>query len=103
KGLMNPGKIFAPPKMDDRSLFRYKPDYATLPVATGLDWSEYEVGADSVGRVFAAAIEMCNNNGHCRKFDAGTMCPSYRVTRNERDLTRGRANTLRLSRPGSLG
>ena len=44
---------------------------------------------------------MCNNNGHCRKFDAGTMCPSYRVTRDEQHLTRGRANTLRLalSRP----
>jgi len=103
KGLMNPGKIVAPPKMDDRSLFRYKPDYATLPVATGLDWSAYEVGEHNVGRGFAAAIEMCNNNGHCRKFDAGTMCPSYRVTRNERDLTRGRANTLRLAVSGQLG
>ena len=40
---------------------------------------------------------MCNNNGHCRKFDAGTMCPSYRVTRDEQHLTRGRANTLRLA------
>jgi Fe-S oxidoreductase len=46
---------------------------------------------------------MCNNNGHCRKFDAGTMCPSYRTTRNERDLTRGRANTLRLALSGQLG
>jgi Fe-S oxidoreductase len=46
---------------------------------------------------------MCNNNGHCRKFDAGTMCPSYRATRNERDLTRGRANTLRLAITGQMG
>ncbi len=46
---------------------------------------------------------MCNNNGHCRKFDAGTMCPSYRATGNERDLTRGRANTLRLALSGQLG
>ena len=46
---------------------------------------------------FAKAVEMCNNNGHCRKFDAGTMCPSYRVTRDEQHLTRGRANTLRLA------
>jgi Fe-S oxidoreductase len=46
---------------------------------------------------------MCNNNGHCRKFDAGTMCPSFRATRNERDLTRGRANTLRLALSGQLG
>jgi hypothetical protein len=46
---------------------------------------------------------MCNNNGHCRKFDAGTMCPSYRVTRDEIHLTRGRANTLRLALSGQLG
>src|SRR5205807_7331383 len=41
--------------------------------------------------------------GHCRKFDAGTMCPSYRVTRDEIHLTRGRANTLRLALSGQLG
>ena len=46
---------------------------------------------------------MCNNNGHCRKFDAGAMCPSYRVTRDERDVTRGRANALRLALSGQLG
>src|SRR4029078_8905981 len=46
---------------------------------------------------------MCNNNGHCRKFDAGTMCPSYRVTKDEKHLTRGRANTLRLAISGQLG
>ena len=46
---------------------------------------------------------MCNNNGHCRKFDAGTMCPSYRVTSDEQHLTRGRANTLRLALSGQLG
>jgi Fe-S oxidoreductase len=103
KGLMNPGKIVAAPKMDDRTLFRYKPGYSTAPFAAGLDWSEHEIGAHNVGRGFAAAVEMCNNNGHCRKFDAGTMCPSYRVTRNERDLTRGRANALRLALSGQLG
>jgi Fe-S oxidoreductase len=45
---------------------------------------------------------MCNNNGHCRKFDAGTMCPSYRVTKDEQHVTRGRANTLRLALSGQL-
>jgi FAD/FMN-containing dehydrogenase/Fe-S oxidoreductase len=103
KGLMNPGKIVAAPKMDERSLFRFKPGYRTLPVMTGLDWSEHEVGEHNRGRGFAAAVEMCNNNGHCRKFDAGTMCPSYRATRNERDVTRGRANSLRLALSGQLG
>jgi Fe-S oxidoreductase/FAD/FMN-containing dehydrogenase len=103
KGLMNPGKIVAASKMDDRTLFRYKPGYATAQFPTGLDWSEHEVGAHNAGRGFAAAVEMCNNNGHCRKFDAGSMCPSYRVTRNEKDLTRGRANALRLALSGQLG
>jgi Fe-S oxidoreductase len=45
---------------------------------------------------------MCNNNGHCRKFDAGTMCPSYRATMDEAHLTRGRANTLRLALSGQV-
>jgi Fe-S oxidoreductase len=31
------------------------------------------------------------------------MCPSYRVTRDERDVTRGRANSLRLAVTGQLG
>jgi Fe-S oxidoreductase len=95
RNLMNPGKIVRPTKMDDRSLFRYAPGYAHAPLATALDWSEW----GGLG----GAVEMCNNNGHCRKFDAGTMCPSYRITGNERDLTRGRANTLRLALTGQLG
>ncbi|APV51068.1 FAD-binding oxidoreductase [Betaproteobacteria bacterium GR16-43] len=95
KGLMNPGKIVNPPKQDDRSLFRYKPDYRSKPFDTALDWTAW--GG------FAGAVEMCNNNGHCRKFDAGTMCPSYRATRDERDVTRGRANALRLAMSGQVG
>ncbi len=95
KGVMNPGKIVEPPRQDDRTLFRFKPGYKTDAIPTVLDWSEW--GG------FAGAVEMCNNNGHCRKFDAGTMCPSYRVTKQEKDLTRGRANTLRLAISGQLG
>jgi FAD/FMN-containing dehydrogenase/Fe-S oxidoreductase len=93
--LMNPGKIVRPTRMDDARLFRFKPGYTTAGLDTALDWSEW--GG------FAGAVEMCNNNGHCRKFDAGTMCPSYRVTRDEQHLTRGRANTLRLALSGQLG
>ncbi|MDH4293193.1 MAG: 4Fe-4S dicluster domain-containing protein, partial [Betaproteobacteria bacterium] len=95
KGLLNPGKIVRPSKQDDRTLFRFKPDYAAQPLTTALDWSDW--GG------FDKAVEMCNNNGHCRKFDTGTMCPSYRVTREEQHLTRGRANTLRLALSGQLG
>ncbi|HEX9193926.1 MAG TPA: FAD-linked oxidase C-terminal domain-containing protein [Burkholderiales bacterium] len=102
KGLMNPGKIVRPAKQDDRTLFRFKPGYAAQELDTTLDWSEWSVpGAASRG--FAAAVEMCNNNGHCRKFDAGTMCPSFRATGDEQHLTRGRANTLRLAVSGQLG
>ena len=94
-GVMNPGKIVRPSRMDDRSLFRYKPGYRIDPPRTAFDWSEW----GGIG----AAVEMCNNNGHCRKFDAGTMCPSYRVTYDEQHVTRGRANTLRLALSGQLG
>ena len=116
ENLMNPGKIVRPSRMDDATLFRYKPGYSVAPLDTALDWSSWNVHNDPVTERTTApgtggdpagglgkAVEMCNNNGHCRKFDAGTMCPSFRVTRNERDLTRGRANTLRLALSGQLG
>jgi len=102
RGLMNPGKIVRGTRQDDRSLFRFKPGYAAQQLETALDWSEWNASG-AAGSGFIAAVEMCNNNGHCRKFDAGTMCPSYRATGNERDLTRGRANTLRLALSGQLG
>ena len=99
KGLMNPGKIVRAPRMNDRTLFRYKPDYRIGEFAPKLDWSAYSGAAGG----FQGAVEMCNNNGECRKLQAGVMCPSYRVTLNERDLTRGRANSLRLAISGQLG
>ena len=98
-GLLNPGKIVRAPRFDDRSLFRFKPGYGIAPVAPVLDWSAYP--GDAGG--FAGAVEMCNNNGACRKLAGGSMCPSYRVTRNERDVTRGRANVLRLALSKQLG
>ncbi len=119
--LFCPDRIVKPPKMDDGALFRFPPSSAPLPYKTialkpALDWSAWNVqnnaeteevsapgtGDDSTGGL-AKAVEMCNNNGHCRKFDAGTMCPSFRVTRDEKHLTRGRANTLRLALSGQLG
>ncbi|WP_296378166.1 FAD-binding and (Fe-S)-binding domain-containing protein [Reyranella sp.] len=113
---LNPGKIVRPSRMDDRTLFRFKPGYRGIDYKPALDWSAWNVqndprtealtdpgsGGDPTGG-FAKAAEMCNNNGHCRKFDAGTMCPSFRVTRDEIHLTRGRANTLRLALSGQLG
>jgi Fe-S oxidoreductase len=85
--------------MDDRALFRYPPDYRIGELKTLLDWSAYP----GAGGGFQGAVEMCNNNGACRKLEGGVMCPSYRATRNEKDVTRGRANTLRLAISGQLG
>jgi FAD/FMN-containing dehydrogenase/Fe-S oxidoreductase len=97
--VLNPGRITRPPRMDDRQLFRYGPDYAGLPIETALDWSAWP----GAGGGLQGAVEMCNNNGACRALVGAVMCPSYRVTRNERDVTRGRANTLRLAISGQLG
>jgi FAD/FMN-containing dehydrogenase/Fe-S oxidoreductase len=99
QGLYNPGRIVRAPKFDDRRFFRYGPGYAGLPLETHLDWSTFP----GAGGGFQGAVEMCNNNGACRKLEGGVMCPSYRVTRNEQDVTRGRANTLRLAITGQLG
>ncbi|MGA7811790.1 FAD-binding and (Fe-S)-binding domain-containing protein [Caballeronia sp.] len=112
----NPDKIVRPPKMDDARNFRFAPGYREKPLATTLDWSAWNVERDpltgqetpagtgnDLSGGLAKAVEMCNNNGHCRKFDAGTMCPSYRVTKDEQHVTRGRANTLRLAVSGQLG
>jgi len=81
--------------MDDRNIMRFAPGYAPIDIQPSLDWSDWDG--------FNRAIEMCNNNGACRKVNVGTMCPSYRVTKNEQHLTRGRANTLRLAITGQLG
>lgn len=112
----NPDKMVRPPKMDDERNFRFPQTYRELPYQAALDWSTWNVtrdpltgvegevgsGGDQTGGL-AKLVEMCNNNGHCRKFDAGTMCPSYRITRDEKHVTRGRANTLRLAISGQLG
>ena len=99
ESMLNPGKIVDPPRMDDRRLFRYAPDYRVDEFKTVLDWSAYP----GAGGGFQGAVEMCNNNGACRKLEGGVMCPSYRATRDEKHVTRGRANTLRLAISGQLG
>ncbi|WP_322056268.1 FAD-binding and (Fe-S)-binding domain-containing protein [Paraburkholderia sp. J63] len=112
---MSPDRIVNPPKMDDAANFRFAPGYRERAWKPALDWSAWNVTRDPLTGAegapgsgsdasagLAKAVEMCNNNGHCRKFDAGTMCPSYRVTRDEQHVTRGRANTLRLALSGQL-
>jgi FAD/FMN-containing dehydrogenase/Fe-S oxidoreductase len=116
-GMLSPQRIIDPPRMDDPTLMRYPPGHKqrVVPLQPVLDWSAWNVHNDPVTEALTAPgsggdaaqglamhVEMCNNNGHCRKFDAGTMCPSYRVTRDEVHSTRGRANTLRLALSGQL-
>jgi FAD/FMN-containing dehydrogenase/Fe-S oxidoreductase len=98
-GVFNPGKIVRAPKFDDRSYLRYASGYHGEAIATRLDWSAYP----GSGGGFQGAVEMCNNNGACRALASGVMCPSFRVTGEEKDVTRGRANTLRLAITGQLG
>ena len=87
KGIFNPGKIVDSYPMDES--FRYKVDRKEPEIETLLDFSESEG--------ILKAAEKCNGSGDCRKTEkaSGAMCPSYHVTRNEKDTTRGRANTLR--------
>ncbi len=92
--LMNPGKMFDAGRMDDPAAMRYSPAYTVIPVKTRFDWS-------TDGGLNGAA-EMCNGSGVCRKEGAATMCPSYMATRDEYDVTRGRANALRLAMSGHL-
>ena len=92
KNMMNPGKVVDGPPMVES--LRYGAGYSTLPVETYLDFTP-EGG-------FAAAIEMCNGAGVCRKLGSGTMCPSYMATRDESDSTRARANALRNALSGKM-
>ncbi len=84
--IFNPGKVVdsAPPADED---YRYSESLKPIELDTYLDWSR-ENG-------FLSASEMCNGQGVCRKLDDGIMCPSYMATRDEKDTTRARANTLR--------
>ena len=91
-GRLNPNKIVDTPPMTEH--LRMGPGYRTLPVLEELDFS----GQGG----FARAVELCNGNGACRKLDSGTMCPSFMVTREEQDSTRGRANALREALSGGL-
>jgi FAD/FMN-containing dehydrogenase/Fe-S oxidoreductase len=85
--IFNPGKIVDAFPMDE--FLRYEVDRAEPKVETLMDFS------DSEGILRAA--EKCNGSGDCRKTEkmAGTMCPSYHATRDEKHTTRGRTNALR--------
>jgi Fe-S oxidoreductase len=87
----NPNRVVEAPPMTEH--LRYGPGYETIPLLTDLDF-----GPEG----FAGAVEQCNGSAVCRKLDAGTMCPSFMVTGEEKDSTRGRANALRMVLSGQL-
>ena len=91
-GIMNPGKIVDPPGLTEN--LRIGPGYRTADLKTAISFRR-EGG-------IAAAIEMCNGQGACRKPSGGTMCPSFMATRDEEHSTRGRANALRSVISGTL-
>jgi FAD/FMN-containing dehydrogenase/Fe-S oxidoreductase len=85
--IFNKGKITDAFSMDEN--LRYEIDRIEPTIETIQDFS------DSEGILKLA--EKCNGSGDCRKpvSAGGTMCPSYRATKNEKDTTRARANMLR--------
>jgi FAD/FMN-containing dehydrogenase/Fe-S oxidoreductase len=87
KNIFNPGKVVDTVAMN--TSLRYEVDKQTKEIPTYLDFS--------ATKGVLRAAEKCNGSADCRKSDliGGTMCPSYRATRDEKNTTRARANTLR--------
>ena len=83
---MNPGKLIDPYRADEN--LRLGPDYRPISPKTRFSFES------DVGSGFVRATEHCIGMGKCRAEKGGTMCPSYRGTREERYSTRGRARLL---------
>jgi len=92
ENLMNPGKIIDAQPIDEN--LRYGAAYTDQPISTIYKYREDES--------FGNAVHMCTGVGECRKMLGGTMCPSFKATREEEHSTRGRANALRLAMSGQL-
>jgi FAD/FMN-containing dehydrogenase/Fe-S oxidoreductase len=99
RGLLNPGNIVdtgpAERIVEDLRVAPAGRDLHGEPVKTFFRYDREEG--------FEHAIESCNGAGLCRRMTGGTsMCPSYRVLKDERHATRGRGNALRLAVTGQL-
>src|SRR5690606_1673440 len=90
--LMNPWKIIESPGIDKN--LRYGISYSEKPVAGTYHYRNE--------KSFNDLVNMCTGVGECRKMLGGTMCPSFKATRDEEHSTRGRANSLRLAISGQL-
>ena len=90
---MNPGKIIDAQTIEHN--LRYGASYRAEAPATQFHYRKDES--------FGASVDMCTGVGECRKMLGGTMCPSFKATRDEEHSTRGRANALRMAMSGQLG
>jgi len=98
--LMNPGKVTESPSPTDN--LRYGVNYPGARLDTFQDFTREANFAGAPGQGFLAAAEACNGSAVCRKTATGTMCPSFMVSLDEEQSTRGRANALRLALTGQL-
>lgn len=81
---MNPGKLIHAMPVDAN--LRLGPDYKRREVE-----SHFTYDARLGNKGLARESERCIGMGKCRSLDGGTMCPSFRATREEKYSTRGRA------------
>ena len=82
---MNPRNIVEPYRVDEN--LRMGPDYRPTHPVTHFAF------ADRRGD-FTRAVEHCIGMAKCRAKDAGTMCPSFQATGEEKHSTRGRSRML---------
>jgi FAD/FMN-containing dehydrogenase/Fe-S oxidoreductase len=97
-GRMNPGKLvdaLGDVYRVDQHL-RQGPEYQPVTLATRMTFLSDE------GDGFTRATERCIGMGKCRSAEGGTMCPSYRATKEERYSTRGRGRLLNEMLRGEL-
>ncbi|HTF18432.1 MAG TPA: FAD-linked oxidase C-terminal domain-containing protein [Chryseolinea sp.] len=92
QNIMNPGKIVDAQTIEHN--LRYGTDYRDQEVKTTFQYR--------TENSFKEHVHMCTSVGECRKMLGGTMCPSFKATRDEEQSTRGRANALRLAMSGQL-
>jgi FAD/FMN-containing dehydrogenase/Fe-S oxidoreductase len=98
KKLFDPENIMNPGKIVDAQTIEHNLRYGT-------SYRDKEVKATFLYRddnSFGESVHMCTGVGECRKMLGGTMCPSFKATRDEEHSTRGRANALRLAMSGQL-
>ena len=93
--LLNPGVLVDPDPLDANLR---RPAAAKVPASTGFSFAHD--GGD-----FTTAVHRCVGVGKCRADNSaagGFMCPSYLATKDEKDVTRGRARVLQELTNGNL-